>query len=266
MNQEFIARHWYAHVYEQFENHTHDVEFFLGILREETNGVPQNILEAACGGGRISIPLARAGHNVTGFDADEHMLLRCYRRMKDIPNITCYRANAVSSDWGKNFDVVVMAGNILINIESEMDYARAQETFIRKAAEALRPGGFLLMDYDRHSEASAIKTFNRLGESSYFNGTDDLGTTGRTVGFGGVYDPVSRICTGAGHMELTLNNGQRFILPETWHKHIPSQAQVYDWLAAAGFTVEKTYKNYTHEPLAEDESEYVKATLWARKN
>ena len=265
MNRQFIAKHWYADVYEQFENHTNDVEFFLNILRERTGGTPQNILEVACGGGRISVPLAQAGHTVTGFDADEHMLLRCYRRMRDMPNIFCYQADATVSDWGKNFDVVVMAGNILINIESGMDYAAAQETFIRKAEAALRPGGYLLMDYDQHSEASAVKFFNNLGESNYFKGIDDLGTTGKTASYGSVYDPVTRICAGAGHLDLTAINGERIIMSEIRYKHIPAWAQVCDWLTGAGFIVERTYRNYSKEPLADNESDYVKATIWAQK-
>jgi len=89
LSRQFIAKHWYAGVYEQFENHTNDVDFLLKVLREQTDGTPQNILEVACGGGRISVPLAQAGHTVVGFDADEHMLLRCYGRMRGIPNIAC---------------------------------------------------------------------------------------------------------------------------------------------------------------------------------
>jgi nitroreductase len=75
--------------------------------------------------------------------------------------------------WGTGYDVVVMAGNILINIETDTDYAEAQRIFISKAAAALRSGGHLYMDYDQHSDDSAKKTFNGLGESSYFTGTDD---------------------------------------------------------------------------------------------
>ncbi|HHW21273.1 MAG TPA: class I SAM-dependent methyltransferase [Clostridiaceae bacterium] len=140
MNRDFIARHWYAYIYEQQENQTHDVEFILDILRKHTDG-PQKILEVGCGGGRICIPLAQAGHIITGFDADEHMLLRCYNRMKGMSNITCYLADALTSDWGSDFDVVVLAGNVLINIETDTDYEKAQQTFIQKAAIALKAGG-----------------------------------------------------------------------------------------------------------------------------
>ncbi|MDR1540099.1 MAG: hypothetical protein LBU32_19285 [Clostridiales bacterium] len=51
--------------------------------------------------------------------------------MKDIPNINCYQADAINANWGTGYDVVVMAGNILINIETELDYAEAQQAFIR---------------------------------------------------------------------------------------------------------------------------------------
>lgn len=269
MNRQFILKHWYASAYEQFENQTEDVEFLLKILEEQTGKTPQNILEVACGGGRISVPLAMAGHHVTGFDADECMLLRCYRRMKDIPNIAVYQADAVCADWGEGFDVVVMAGNLLINIETDMDYAEAQRIFIRKASAALFPGGHLLLDYDQHSDASAVKTFNRVGDGGRLGGEtayfDELGTAGKFINYGGVYDPVTRVCTWASHRELLTNNGERIIAPTSGHKHIPALGQVYEWLSDAGFVVEKTYRNHTGEPLSENEPDFVRATIWAKK-
>lgn len=54
------------------------------------------------------------------------MLLRCYRRMKDLDNIRCFSADATTVDWGTGYDVIVLAGNVLINIEFDMDYKQAQ--------------------------------------------------------------------------------------------------------------------------------------------
>jgi SAM-dependent methyltransferase len=219
----------------------------------------------ACGGGRICIPLAEAGHIVTGFDADEHMLLRCYRRMKGMRNITCYSADALISDWGLDFDLVVLAGNVLINIETDMNYAEAQRTFINKAALALKHGGHLFLDFDLLYDPARF--FNSLRESSYFNGTDDMGTSGRTASYGSVYDPVIHICAGTSHLELTANNGETFVISELWHKHIPTQTQVYAWLSEAGLIIERSYKNYSDEPLPEPIDELThRATIWARKD
>lgn len=264
MNRDFIAKHWYASVYEQFENQTYDVDFLLNVLRCEMKGTLQNILEVACGGGRISIPLAQAGYTVTGFDVDEQMLLRCYRRMTGLPNIRVYHADAAKIDWGSDYDVVVMAGNLLVNIESDMDYGTVQKQFIQKAADALKPGGYFYLDFDLHADPASV--FNSLKESNYFSGTDELGTIGKIVSYGGVYDPVTQICSGSNHWELQTNNGETFICPERWYKHIPTQAQVYSWLAEAGFQMERTYHNFTDAPVPEpiDKTTY-RVTIWAKK-
>jgi len=264
MNRDFIAKHWYASMYEKFENQTYDVDFLLRVLAEQTGNQPQNILEVACGGGRICVPLAKSQHTVVGFDVDEQMLLRCYKKMVGLPNIRCYQADALNSNWGFGYDVVVMAGNILINIESDMDYVDAQKTFIKNAATSLHIGGHLYMDFDLHYDPTTH--FNRLGESSYFNGTDELGTTGRIVSYGSVYDPVTQICAGIKHWELTTNSGEQIIILKRWYKHIPTLKQVYGWLSDAGFTIERTYHNYTDEPIPEPIVKTTRrATIWARK-
>ncbi|OGO91997.1 MAG: hypothetical protein A2Y17_06420 [Clostridiales bacterium GWF2_38_85] len=264
MDKNFIAKHWYASVYEQFENQTNDVEFLLNVLAQQTNGTIQNILEVACGGGRISIPLAKAGYNVTGFDLDEYMLIRCYNHIKDLQNLRCYKADAINEDWGKEYDVVVIAGNFLINIESECDYAEAQALIIGKAAKALKKGGHLYLDFDLHFDPAAV--FNCLRESNYFHGTDELGTTGKTVSYGSVYDPVTQICAGANHLELKTNNGESIICSKRWYKHIPTQAQIYDWIQKSGFSIEKTYENYTDNPVPQPIAQSThRVTIWAVK-
>ena len=264
MNREFIVKHWYAHIYEQFENQLSDVEFLLKVLSDHTSG-PLRILEPACGGGRICIPLAQAGHTVTGFDIDEHMLLRCYNRSKGLGGLHCFKADALEEDWGDGYDVVILAGNILINIEAAENYEQAQEIFIRKAARALRRGGCLYLDFDLTHDPASV--FNRLSEGSYFNGFDDLGTYGRTMSYGSVFDPVTRICSGTSHIEITQNNGERVILPEIWHKHIPTQEQVYGWITKAGLSIEQSYKNYSGEPLSMPlDADTYRATIWAVRN
>lgn len=57
------------------------------------------------------------------------------------------RDAVANDDWGGDFDVVVLAGNILYNIVSDMDYAKAQEFLIQKAASSLVPGGYVFIEY-----------------------------------------------------------------------------------------------------------------------
>ena len=112
-----------------------DVACLLSLVGAE----PKRILEVACGGGRICVPLAQAGHAVMGFDMDGAMLERAKRKAGSTRNLTLYQADALKEGWGKDFDVVVLAGNLLVNIETDGDYQHAQRLFIRKAADCLRP-------------------------------------------------------------------------------------------------------------------------------
>ncbi len=265
MNRDFIIRHWYASVYEQFENQTNDVEFLLSVLKEQCGGKPQRILEMACGGGRIAVPLAKAGHDVTGFDRDPYMLERCYARMKGLPNLRCYQMEGGEEDWGSGYDVVVMAGNVLMNIEGEEDYKGAQRAFLRRAARALRPGGHLYLDFELHKDNE--KVFPSLEPMYYFEGSDDYGTRGRTASYGGCYDPVTRLFVWAEHWELTANNGEEMICHvETGCQYLPAWEEVQEWLEEAGLTMTHGYHNFTAEaiptPLREDT---WRATVWAEK-
>lgn len=145
-----------------------------------------------------------------------------------------------------------------------MENVQAQAAFIHKAAKALKTGGHISLDFDLHFDPTSI--FSGIREDSYFSGTDDMGTSGHTVRYGSVYDPVTQVCAGADHWELITNCGEQIIISKRWYKHIPTQAQVYRWLEEAGLVIERTYMNFTEEPLPIPivESTY-RATVWARK-
>jgi len=60
------------------------------------------------------------------------MLERILVKASGLSNISYYKADAILHDWSKDFDVVILAGNILLNIESKMPYEQAQELLLRK--------------------------------------------------------------------------------------------------------------------------------------
>ena len=115
----------------------------------------------------------------------------------------------------------------------------------------------------------SVREFNHLNESGSYGDDpvylDEMGTSGKFRNYGNVYDPVTCIYTWASHRELLMNNGERFIESTIGHKHIPTLRQVYKWLADAGFIIEKTYSNYTKQPLNEKHNDFVRATIWASK-
>ena len=71
------------------------------------------------------------------------MLEKALIRGEKLPNLTYFKADAVYDDWGKNYDVVILGGNILLNIESNMNYQQSQKLFIEKAVNSVKNGGYI---------------------------------------------------------------------------------------------------------------------------
>lgn len=105
---------------------------------------PRSVLDAGCGTGRVAAELARRGIDVVGVDVDESMLATA-RRLA--PGIELLRADLAEADLGRAFDVVVMAGNVVLFTEPGTNQA-----VVAACARHLVPGGALVAGFslDRH--------------------------------------------------------------------------------------------------------------------
>ena len=92
------------------------------------------MLDAGCGTGRVAIELARRGHDVVGADVDPTMLAAARTKA---PDLTWVEADLTDPglDLGRTFDVVVMAGNVLIFVPTG-----TEGQAIANAARFLAPG------------------------------------------------------------------------------------------------------------------------------
>ena len=72
---------------------------------------PATVLDAGCGTGRVAIELARRGVEVVGADVDRSMLAAA---RKLAPDLTWVESDLAALDLGRAFDVVVMAGNVMM--------------------------------------------------------------------------------------------------------------------------------------------------------
>ncbi len=84
-----------------------DVEFYLRHARK--TGGP--VLDLACGTGRVALPLARAGFDVTGLDRSRHMLAIARGKLKanGIQHVELVTGNMVRFDLRRRFRLVVIA-------------------------------------------------------------------------------------------------------------------------------------------------------------
>lgn len=253
-----------AELYDQHETQTDDIKFILSAI-----GTPsKKVLEVCCGSGRILVPLAKAGYDVTGFDVDESMLNRIPPKAAGLKNVQWRKADAVRDDWGTGFDVVVLAGNILFNIESDMEYKKAQELFIQKAADALLPGGYVYIGYSPFAPNG--RTLTKSGKSCdddgsivwSWEGTDDDGNFQKNSLTKGSFDEETGILKFKRFFEQKLSNGKVIKKESESVKHYATLEQIHGWLSNAGFIVEFEYEDFDKNPI-NDESKSV--IVYAKK-
>jgi SAM-dependent methyltransferase len=102
---------------------------------------PGSVLDAGCGTGRVAIELSRRGHRVVGVDVDVAMLESARDKAPDLEWVHGDLADP-TLDFGGTFDVVVMAGNVLIFVPEG-----AEGDVVANAARWLSPGGRLVTGY-----------------------------------------------------------------------------------------------------------------------
>ncbi|WP_055668716.1 class I SAM-dependent methyltransferase [Desnuesiella massiliensis] len=252
-----VINRWYADLYDQEEIQIDDVNFMLSVIGEAS----KNILEVCCGSGRILVPLAKAGHKVTGFDMDNYMLERISPKAKGLTNINFSKADAINDDWGNNFDTVVLAGNILINIISSMNYKEAQKLFIKRSYDALKLNGHIYLDFDCFPHPENF--FGNSDERIIFEGVDSLGSYGKIIISDGKYEPQTQITTFKRKTEIISKDGEKIVRESVGAKHIPTLLQVHEWLDQVGFKIVSEYGDYNGNPISETTH---RAIIWAEKN
>lgn len=243
--EEKIIADWSADMYEIDETGTEDVSFLLSCL----GTTPKRILEIACGSGRILVPLAKAGHTVAGLDMDEAMLRKIPAKAEGLDNITWRIADAIADDWGTGYDVVVIAGNFLMNIVSEEGPERAQKVLFEKAKSALKPGGMLYIDYNHtfHPE----QWYVHPGERVIWEGTDSHGTSGKMLLCDSTYDAETGLISSMRRYELKTATGEKTRKEMPSVKHFVKLEQIHTWLAEEGFCIQNEYGDYAGNPISE---------------
>jgi SAM-dependent methyltransferase len=125
-----------------------DIDYY----REALGRLEGPFLEAACGSGRLMIPMLEAGYDVHGFDHSEHMLAQC-RKAADARGLalkiqrTSYQDFAFDQAFGA---IISPVGSF--TLVADYDAALAA---LRRFHECLRPGGRLFVDIQRLASLTA---------------------------------------------------------------------------------------------------------------
>jgi SAM-dependent methyltransferase len=126
---------------------------------------PRTVLDAGCGTGRVAIELARRGISTVGVDLDSRMLATA---RKKAAGLSWHQADLATVQLQRRFDVIVMAGNVMIFVAPGTEAA-----VLRNMARHLVPDGLLiagfqlsigylqLPDYDRLAAEAGLRLVER---------------------------------------------------------------------------------------------------------
>ncbi len=100
---------------------------------------PASVLDAGCGTGRVAAELARRGMEVVGVDLDPDMLDAARAKA---PELDWRLADLARVDLARTFDVVVMAGNVMIFVAPG-----TEADVVANMARHVAPGGTLVAGF-----------------------------------------------------------------------------------------------------------------------
>jgi len=125
---------------------------------------PRSVLDAGCGTGRVAIELARRGIDVVGVDLDATMLDRAETKA---PDLAWIEESIHDVELGRDFDVVVTAGNVMIFVAPG-----SESRVVANLGKHVAPGGHLVSGfqldhaysierYDADCEAAGLEFVTR---------------------------------------------------------------------------------------------------------
>lgn len=122
-----------------FASDSKDHSFWI----EQARKRGRSILELACGTGRISIPLAEAGFDVTGIDLSESMLETA--RVKAIDarvKVAWIKGDMCHFHLNRSFSLIILAGNSFCHLHTLTD----MESCLAAVRDHLLPDGRFIID------------------------------------------------------------------------------------------------------------------------
>ena len=249
-----------AEIYDQKENHTHDIELLRKLLLKKGK---LSILEPFCGTGRMLIPLALDGHTLFGIDQSQAMLQFAQKKIEKLANdveerIQLKCVDVTGEAWPTEYDLVILGFNCFYELAS----AEEQEFCIFQASRACRPGGYIYVDND-HMEGDLDAAWQDMNQKYvYLSGTCKDGyqvkNTRETIWF----DVKRRLARFDRRHQIISPEGEMTEYQFFQQKHPVSKVEVQTWLEKHGFEIEAVYGDHTANPYHQHSK---KAIFWARK-
>ncbi|MDC0684709.1 class I SAM-dependent methyltransferase [Sorangium atrum] len=231
---------YYAKTYARRKD---DVRYYVDLAIASAGPV----LEYGCGNGRITLPVARAGVQITGVDLSAPMLgdLRAQlgREPRDVSSrVSLRRGDMRALRLGRRFPLVICPFNAFLHLYTRVDVER----FLARAREHLTPKGELVFDVSMPEPAELARDPDRAYATPRFRypAKDGPGEFVRyTERFD--YDKVRQILFVS--MEFSpVDGGERWMTPLAHRQFYPQELEAL--LHYNGFEITALRSDFSAEP------------------
>jgi len=231
-----------------------DVDFYLSEARAQGGAV----LDIGCGTGRILLPLARAGHGVTGLDLSGRMLEKCSVKLNAEPANVRARAKLVHADMthfdlGQRFALAIIPFRPfqhLLEVEQQL-------SCLRSVARHLAPGGRLILDFfqtdPRRMHDAEFLHERAAGPETVLPDGRRLQLSERTVAFHRAEQRNDvEMYYGVTHPDGRIERHRFAFTIRYFYRY-----EVEHLLARCGLRVAALFGNFDRSPLADDSPEMI---------
>jgi SAM-dependent methyltransferase len=213
------------------------------------------MLELGCGTGRVLLPLARAGREITGLDLSERMLARCRAKVDAEPprvrdRVRLVEADMTSFDLGRRFTTIIcpFAGF------QQLRTVEQQLACLDRCRSHLLPGGRLVLDLPNPDPAPPSHARDEPVDGEATASEVDW-TDGRRIRWWMTvveYDRALQVNECEVTYEIIAADGRTRRVTETISLRYTFRYELEHLLVRGGFRIVALYGDYDASPFADE--------------
>lgn len=211
------------------------------------------VLELGCGDGRITVPIAAAGHDITGLDDHPAMLTAARKNRATLPataRIRFVQADMANFDLNRRFDRVIIPYTALYCLAPA-----ARLACLRRVAAHLAPGGCLAFDIYPGDALAARPAFDD-DEPEWIDALRD-GDRLVEIFESDHHDPAQARMDVTYHHHIATPDGRMRSVEYTLTHHYLRLTEIAPALAEAGLAVRSMTGDFDGTPATPDAERLV---------
>ncbi len=129
-----------GNIYDGLNTEINDLPFYSRWLEKKKDG---NILELCCGTGRLTIPLAQEGYNITGVDNSRTMLKQASQKADQLKvSVRFIESDIRTLDSPYSYDIIFIPFNSIHHLYTNQDFFEV----LVNVKKHLKENGYFLFD------------------------------------------------------------------------------------------------------------------------